>query len=1325
MSTIPSRFDVFISYAAEDRAWVEGYLLDALTAAGVRVHTEDTFALGVPRLIEFERAIQQSTRTLLVLSPAYLIDTFGQFVDVLVNSYGMETATWPVIPLLLQPANIPTRLRQLVMLDATRPETQQAMLAKLCAELQRPLPGPPVLPDCPYPGMVPFDEADSARFFGRELEVQDLLDRLRLHPFLAVIGASGSGKSSLVRAGLIAALRKSRAFGPVEWIVRIMRPGTSPLASLAQVIADLVPNVDGPAASSVGFTQLALQPHRRLLLVIDQLEELFTVATEDTVPFQQALLQLAATPGCFVVLTARADFYGDLMTLLLWNQVQAHRVEITPLSDTGLRRAIVQPADQVGVAVEAALVERLVSDAAGEPGILPLIQETLVLLWERLERRFLPLRAYDTLVLTHAAYAWADSRPRTGLQVAIARRADVAMAGLSAAQQAVARRIFLRLIQFGEGRADTRRQQPIDSLRAAGDDRALFDTTLQRLAESRLITLSGTETKDERPRSKDQRVATDNTPQSLALGRSSSVVDIAHESLIRGWPALQGWLSERRAAEQTRRRLEDKAAEWVRLGSGDGGLLDAVELAEAGRWLESPDAEEMGFDAALPALVVSSQAAIEQATYEKEEARQRELEQARALAEARARVIQRTRRFAIGLAVVALLALASAGFAVNRQQLADDERATAIAERDLAETQRRLAFAHQLAAVAIARLNNDPELSLLLATESISLTKTSEGEDALRQALTSPPVLVTLRGHTGAVNGVAFSPNGQRIVTASADRTARIWDAATGQELKQLQGHTDAINAVAFSPDDRLVATGSADKTARIWNVATGRELRRLLGNTLSVTAVAFSPDGAHIATADANSIVRVYDPATGQLIRADLFGSLLAFSPDGGQLVTGNDVPGGPYNAARWDTASGAILREYTGHTWYLAGVAFSPDSGRYILTASRDHTARIYDTATGVTLAELRGHRDAITSATFSPDEGRVATASADHTVRIWDIASWQKSVLIGYRAVYSPDSAQIASVVWGDGQIYLWDTRTGRALQVVPEDDTTGISPPFYQPDGRQFVTANDDGTVRVWDAATGQERYQLPRSEVLPDVAFSPVRDAAFSPDGQRIITADHDGAARIWDAATRQLVLELKDHGGQKGHVDWIATARFSPDGRLVVTASADGTARIWDAANGNLLHVLSGHQSVVTSAIFSSDGKRIVTSSVDGTARVWDAATGTEQRRLEGHTAQLTFAVFSPDGRTIATASVDGTARVWDAATGTEQRRLYGHTTAVLSVAYSPDGTRVITAGNDGVVRVHLVRFEDVLAQARASIHRALSCTERAQFLQDTSCPNP
>lgn len=606
---IAPTYDLFISYAAADRAWVDGFLIDALEQARITYHREDAFVLGVPRLIEFERAIQSSTRTLLVISPAYLTDTFAQFVDVLVNSYGMETATWPVIPLILQSVDaLPPRLRQLVRIDATSPDDQQNALSKLCAELQRPMPGPALLPECPYPGMMPFDEATSDRFFGREHETHALVDRLRLHPFLAVIGASGSGKSSLVRAGLIPALRKSRLFGAGDWSPLIMRPGVTPGATLAARLGDQPRDV-APRTS-------------RTLLIVDQFEELFTLAAGETEAFQHALLDLAARPDCFVVLTVRADFYADLMATPLWSEIQAHRVEVTPLGTAALRRAIVQPAAAVGVAIEGALIERLVADAAGEPGVLPFIQETLVLLWERLERRYLPMRSYEALVLSRSAYG-GDSTGISGLQVAIARRADATLANLTAAQQVTVRRIFLRLIQFGEGRADTRRQQPLASLHSAGDDPAVLHETLQRLAGSRLITLSGD----------------DLSPDT---GRSTSVrVDIAHEALIRGWPTLQTWIAARREAEQIRRRLEDKAHEWVRLGRGEGGLLDPIELAEAERWLASSDAEDLGYDSALPELARFSRAMIEQGQYEREAVRQRELAQAQSL------VAEQQRRFAL------------------------------------------------------------------------------------------------------------------------------------------------------------------------------------------------------------------------------------------------------------------------------------------------------------------------------------------------------------------------------------------------------------------------------------------------------------------------------------------------------------------------------------------------------------------------------------------------------------------------------------------------------------------------------------------------------
>lgn len=435
-----AKYDLFISYADTDRAWVEGYLLDALEQAGLRYHTEAAFALGMVRLQEFERAITESQRTLLVLSPAYLADDFNQFIRLLAQSYGWDTATWPVIPLILHPVQLPPSLNILISLNATNPQEWKEAIERLCADLKRQLPTPPPLaPSCPYPGMVPFSEDDSSRFFGRDDEIKEILQRLRLHPFLAVIGPSGSGKSSLVFAGLIPKLPESGLFGG-KWLIHQMRPGKTPLTNLKTSLGIDLSN------PGLAVTENLPQPSsQRLLLVIDQFEEVFTIAKEEAIPFQETLLSLIKIPNCYVVVTVRADFYPELMSSAMWEQIQAHRLEVVPLKEAGLRQAIVKPSDIVNVFVETALVERLIVDAAGEPGFLPLIQETLVLLWEQLERRFLPLRAYEGLILLPCnAYDNFGNNKRTGLQVAIARRADSAIANFSAKQQAIARRIFLR-----------------------------------------------------------------------------------------------------------------------------------------------------------------------------------------------------------------------------------------------------------------------------------------------------------------------------------------------------------------------------------------------------------------------------------------------------------------------------------------------------------------------------------------------------------------------------------------------------------------------------------------------------------------------------------------------------------------------------------------------------------------------------------------------------------------------------------------------------------------------------------------------------------------
>lgn len=622
-------YDVFVSYAEADRAWVEGYLLAALEQAGVRCMYESAFALGVPRLLEFERSIKQSKRTLLIISAAYLADGLNGFIDTMGQSYGQETNTWPVVPLLRQSVPLPPRLGMLVGLRATNEKEQESAISQLCADLKRPLPAPAPPPDCPYPGMKPFGLGDRDRFFGREKEIGELLERLRLHPFITVIGPSGSGKSSLVFAGLIPALRESRLFGSGGWRIESMRPGETPETTLRQALAAETPE------------------SARLLLVVDQFEELFTLAKEEAVPFQESLLKLAKTSNVYLVLTVRADFYAELMTSLLWQEIQNYRLEVVPLDAKGLQQAILKPAEAVGVFVEAALVERLVTDAAGEPGVLPLIQETLVLLWQRLERRFLPLRAYEALVLPRTAYGGQETGQKTGLLVAIARRADQAIKELRdepEKQQAIARRIFLRLIQFGEGRADTRRQQTVEALRAATDDPALFNKTLTHLVNCRLLTPSG----DDK--------------------HSTRKIDIAHEALITGWPELQQWITRRRQAEDARRRLAAKAEEWR---NGKRGLLDEKnELPEAENWLSSPDANDLGYDEALPAMVAASRKAIEELEQQKQEQQQRELQliQERLVEEKKARKADKDRNRAIIGALGIILIAGGVSFFFSWQQ---------------------------------------------------------------------------------------------------------------------------------------------------------------------------------------------------------------------------------------------------------------------------------------------------------------------------------------------------------------------------------------------------------------------------------------------------------------------------------------------------------------------------------------------------------------------------------------------------------------------------------------------------------------------------------
>jgi WD40 repeat protein len=545
--------------------------------------------------------------------------------------------------------------------------------------------------------------------------------------------------------------------------------------------------------------------------------------------------------------------------------------------------------------------------------------------------------------------------------------------------------------------------------------------------------------------------------------------------------------------------------------------------------------------------------------------------------------------------------------------------------------------------------------------------------------------LHTLTGHNDLVVSVAFSPDGQRIVTGSVDRTARVWDAVSGRELLTLKGHSDVVNSVAFSPDGQRIATGSADKTARMWDAASGKELLTLTGHSNWVNSVAFSPDGQRIVTGSQDKTAKVWEAASGRELLTfkglshPVFSS--TFSPDGQRIVT----VGVDRTAKVWEAASGRELLTLTGHGDWIEYAAFSRD-GQRIVTGSSDNTAKLWEAASGRELFTYRGHSSGINSVAFSPDGQRIVTGSSDSTANVWEVARGVSPDNIGgnlltltghndlvVSVAFNPDGRRIVTGSV-DHTAKVWDAATGRELLTL-RGHSDAVNCVAFSPDGQRIVTASNDKTAKVWEAADGRELLTLSGHG---DYVFS----AAFSPDGQRIVTASNDKTAKVWDAVSGKELLTLN------GHNSGVWTVAFSPDGQRIVTGSQDRTAKVWEAASGRELLTFRGHSAWVTSVAFSPDGQRIVTGCNDNTAKVWEAASGRELLTLKGHGSWVSSVAFSPDGQRILTSSGDASAKVWEADTGRELLTLKGHNSAVYKAAFSPDGLRIVTCGGDNTAKV-------------------------------------
>jgi WD40 repeat protein/class 3 adenylate cyclase len=1145
---------------------------------------------------------------------------------------------------------------------------------------------------CPYKGLAPFDTDDAAYFFGRERLVGELAARTVGTGLLGVVGASGSGKSSAVMAGLAPSLSAGLLPGSESWRTVMMRPGERPMRELETTVtwAGLVSDGQDPLAEVTGDGG----HDTRLVLVIDQFEEIFAMSVDpdEREAFLRSIVGAAAAypERIVVVATLRGDFYAHLAVHPeLADLFAQNHVLLGPMSPDELRRAIELPARRAGVHVESALTDALVADVEGEPGGLPLLSTALVELWSARDGAWLTFETYEAT---------------GGVRGAVARLAERSFEQLSEVEQQAARRVLLRLVGSDEGDAPVRRRVPT----------AEFDLDRDVVA----------------------RAVLDRFTQDRLLTTSDGWVEVSHEALIREWPRLAGWLEEDLEGHRLRAHVTQAAKQWderdretgdLYRGARLSGTLDwasahADELNELERTFlsESRQASEReverqrrtnrrlrallaGVAVLLVAALVAGGLAIVQRGHAEREER---IAFARELATAAAANIETDAERAVLLAMEAVRTYQRARVPVGKDAL---EALHAAIQAD------RVVMTLDHPSTANAAFSPDGRLIATAGT----VKGTGQNVVVIWDGRTGEPLL-ELEGHTGDINDLNFSPDGSRLVTVAADQTGIVWNPGTGERLVTLSGHTDLLQGASFSNDGSLVATSGWDGTLRIWDAGSGEQLRSIQTRD-GLCYNAFSPDDGALAVGHClGDIGTVWNVETGRRIltlRGHEGGVVgVFFSRDGERLATGS-LDG---SVRIWDATTGRSELTLLGHTDWVFATPFSPD-GRTVASASPDGTVRVWDARTGSALLTLSGHGGPVGDVAWHRDGTRLITGGADATAKIWDVTpagTRDRLTLIGHEgsvssAVYAADGSVLITA-GSDGTARLWDPSSGAEIARIED---TSIQDASLSPDRTLLVTAGDQPAV--WDVSSGRTVTRLdPRdeSESYPS--------AAFDPDGRSVIVGGSNGTATLFDAGTGSIVQRFV-HSRLSSQLNAaVAAVAFSSDGSLLATASADSKAKLWSVATGKLVRTFEEHTSPVNSVAFGPGGGRVVTSSLDGVAHVWDARSGRVLATLRGHAGVVWDAEFSPDGRRIATAGEDNTARLWDAATGRELLALTGHVSEVHDVAFSPDGAFLATASSDGTARVYFLRLADLMRAASERLSRTFTTDECRQYLHVGACPS-
>ena len=1158
---------------------------------------------------------------------------------------------------------------------------------------------------CPYKGLAAYQPQDALFFYGREALIDELIRRIQLHRILVVGGPSGSGKSSLVRAGLIPALQAGALFDSDTWRIKLFTPGRDPLAELHYQLTQTQPKpalalddlVNHPSmARHLGSSAVSGSP---LLLCIDQFEELFTLATAAQRNIFFSALSAMTDPAdssVHIVIAVRADFYGSCAQIpWLAGRITRNQVLVGPMTKPELRRAIREPARRAGLHLENGLVEAIIDEADNEAGSLPLIAHVLVETW---------IRRRD---LTLTVEGFHDAGGVTG---AISQTADAAYKHIfDPDEQAATKRLFLRLVNPGEATPDTRRLYPLYNINQDPDPQVM-QRVVEHLTEARLLTVDDTN------------------------------VQIAHEALLRTWPRLRGWIEESRDDLRMRQRISRATAEWNADNRESDLLYRGTPLLSALEWADKNSDQISELEHAFLAASAKTR------------------EKAQAAAAERKRRTRRVRRLAIALlSFLTIGATAASIVAFLEYRVA--QRNEEIAKLATEQAQER--FAGALAAAAYGRIDDDPLLALALAGEAIARAeKEPPAYDAratlirARQILSqAAPFLIGSPIPAGDALAIALSPDGSILAAAQRDGKIDLIDTLSRYRIEpSLQGHSNGVRDLDFGPRGQMLASCGVDGTVRLWDIngMPGRHGITLGETDEVIMQVNFDPEGTKLVSSGERT-VRMWDvkrqtPIGNPVIEGPFSFNTVAFAPDGKGLVSSYS-DGTIYGWAL--PMRNRLFKPITeAHKSRLLGLAFSP-SGDQFATAGTDGKSVVIAYPSGHVVGSVFSDSEQIGAVVYAAQEQILIGGGVDGALHLWDVPRQMPLVSTprghGHAIIdlqLSADGTLLATL--GRGQlIRLWKLDSAypiSAEHLVVGNYAKGV---VFSDDGKQLAAGDNMGVVQVWDMDK-EEKPRLMRGHrhQVWALAFSPdgsvlasgdrigqihlwnpengtlIRTIAahtssiwsltFIPHTKRLISVS-DMQIRVWDIETGQAVSTMQQQGGN------FTRAVLSPDSAFLATSSTDGKARIWDLDRGVVTKQISADDNVLWSLAFSPDGRYLATASSDEVVVLWEMATGRQHAVFTGHTHGAIDVAFLADGVTLIASDRSGNVHWWDTASGRKlSNTLQGHSSASWRIALHPDGERFATAGDDGKVKIW-----DQLSLARACEigGPALDALRRKQYL--------